>query len=90
MLKCVHKCGVVIGDISKANIMVYWDGKDYIPYFIDMGIARHSKENNVIQEDIDNLHKIIKEFPTESKKQQWKLRVTIGCTKEIYFWLKFH
>ena len=64
-LTCVHQYGVVIGDISEVNIMVYWDGKHYIPYFIDMGSARYSRW---IQRDIDRLENITKEFPKESQE----------------------
>ena len=65
MRECVRKRGVVIGDISKLNIMVHWDGKGYIPFFIDMGVTRHSAKIEWIQDDIDALEKITKQFPME-------------------------
>ena len=64
-LTCVHQYGVVINDISEVNIMLYCDGKHYIPYFIDMGSALHSQR---IQQDIDRLENITKDFPKGSQE----------------------
>ena len=65
-LDCVHKCGVVIGDISGDNIMVHWNGTDYIPYFIDMGIASYSESIIKRQEDIQDLKTVTNKFPVEN------------------------
>ena len=64
-LQLVHNCGVAMNDISLKNILLQWNGKSYIPFFIDMGLAKYRDDSFYDHRiDRDQLEKIFEEhFP---------------------------
>ena len=64
-LQLVHNRGVAMNDISLKNILLQWGGESYIPFFIDMGLAKYRDDPFYDpQNDWKQLEKIFEEhFP---------------------------
>ena len=74
-LQLVHDRGVAMNDISLQNILLQWDGKSYIPFFIDMGLAKY-RDDPLYDPQIDwkQLEKILEEhFPKPKSKERFCL-----------------